>query len=197
MREPHVDVLPTTGHRIRQGLGWQLRHSPNVVEHGGDAPGCGCMFRLLPDHRVAIAALANGGDMAALFATLSEELLSRLAGVSPAEVHPVPAAAPISDPDRYCGRYELRNYVAEVTADGSGRLWLTGEDRGEADTMAALSGEGFQPQVRELRRGGGQTFVCLDPDGRRAGAVEFIETDREGRARYLHTGRAAPRINGA
>ena len=79
---------PGNGTRAcRQGLGWRLRPSPQVVEHGGDAPGCGCMFRLVPDHGVAIAALANGGDMSALFATLSEELLSDLAGVGAAEVH--------------------------------------------------------------------------------------------------------------
>jgi hypothetical protein len=61
--------------------------------------------------------------------------------------------------------------------------------------MAALAGEGLEPRVRELRRGAGQTFICVDEDGRRAGAVEFVETDREGRARYLHMGRAAPRVS--
>ena len=109
MREPHVDFRPATDQGLRQGLGWQVRPSLQVVEHGGDAPGCGCMFRLVPDHGVAIAALANGGDMSALFATLSEELLSDLAGVTAAEIKPPPDAAPISDLDRYCGTYELRN----------------------------------------------------------------------------------------
>ncbi len=195
MREPHVDIRPATDQGFRQGLGWRLMPLLQVVEHGGGAPGCGAMFRLVPDHGVAIAALANGGEMSALFARLSEDLLSDLAGVSAPEVHPVPDSAPIGDLDRYRGTYELRNQVAQVTADGSGRLWLTSEERNEAAVMAALAGEGLEPEFLELRRGAGQTFICVDADGRRAGAVEFIDTDREGRARYLHTGRAAPRVS--
>jgi hypothetical protein len=152
------------------------------------------MFRLLPDRGVAFAALANGGDMSALFATLSEELIAELAGWSAPAASPVPDAAPIDDPDRYCGRYELRNQVTEVNADARGRLWLTREERNEAATMAALAGESLEPRVRELRRANGETFVCVDPDGGRTGAVEFIGRDAAGRARYLHNGRAAPRV---
>jgi CubicO group peptidase (beta-lactamase class C family) len=194
MRQPHVDLRPATGLGSAQGLGWQVGRSPYVVDHGGGAPGNACMLRLLPDHGVAIAALANGGDMSPLFTTLSEELLSRLAGLTPAEVPLPPYAAPISDPDRYCGTYALRNQVAEVTADGSGRLWLTRTERNEAATMAALAGEGLEPLVRELRRADRDTFASFDAEGRRAFAVEFIGEDDEGRARYLHTGRAAPRV---
>ncbi len=194
MRQPHVDLRPATGQGSSQGLGWRIGHSPYVVDHGGDAPGNACMLRLLPDHGVAIAALANGGDMAPLFATLSEELLSRLAGVTPADVPSAPDAAPIDDPDRYCGTYALRNQVTEVTADGFGRLWLTGTERNEAATMAALAGEGLESLVRELRRADHDTFASFDVAGRRAGTVEFIGADDDGRARYLHMGRAAPRV---
>lgn len=193
MGVPQVDLRPSTDRSRSQGLGWQL--SPSVAEHGGDAPGCGSMFRLLPDHGVAVAALANGGDIAGLFKTLNDELLGELAGVVPPAARPAPDPAPIDDLDRYCGRYELRNQVTEVTADGSGRLWLTRQERNEAATMAALAGEGLEPQVRELRRLDGQTFACVGPDGQVAGAVEFLETDAEGRARYVHSGRAAPRVD--
>ena len=116
MRQPHVDLRPATGQGASQGLGWRIGHSPHVVDHGGDAPGNACMFTVLPDHGVAIAALANGGDMSPLFATLSEDLLGRLAGVTPGDVPPAPDAAPMGDPGRYCGTYALRNQVTEVTA---------------------------------------------------------------------------------
>ena len=116
--------------------------------------------------------------MAPLFATLSEELLSRLAGVTPADVPSAPDAAPIDDPDRYCGTYALRNQVTEVTADGFGRLWLTGNERNEAATMAALAGEGLESLVRELRRADHDTFASFDVAGRRAGTVGTIRRGR-------------------
>jgi CubicO group peptidase (beta-lactamase class C family) len=194
MREPHVDIRPLTARSAKQGLGWRLTAEPHLVEHGGDAPGCGCMFQLVPDQGVAVAGLANGGDMAGLFAKLSEQLLSDLAGLSPPARRLVPDAAPVVDVDRYRGRYELRNQTAEVTIDESGRLWLAREERNDAVTMATLAGEDLEPQVCELRRAEGETFVCLDADGRSVGAVEFIDTNPEGRARYLHDGRAAPRV---
>lgn len=194
MREPHVDIRPLTDGAGKQGLGWRLTAGTRVVEHGGDAPGCGSMFRLVPDQGVAVVALANGGEMSGLFAKLSEELLSDLAGLKAPARRPVPDIGPAVDGHRYCGRYELRNQIAEVTIDESGRLWLRKEERNDAVTMATLAGEGLEPQVWELRRADGETFVCLDAGGRSVGAVEFIETDAEGRARYLHDGRAAPRV---
>ena len=96
---------------------------------------------------------------------------------------------------RYCGSYALRNRVTQVTSDGSGRLWLTRQETNEAATMAALAGEHLEPQVRELRRLDGHTFACVGTDGQAAGAVEFLETDARGRARYVHSGRAAPRVD--
>ena len=194
MREPDVDLRPLTERAMRQGLGWRMTTAPHIVEHGGDAPGCGSMFVLVPDQDVAVAALANGGDMSTLFAKLREELLSDLAGLSTPARIPVPDADSLEDVDRYRGRYELRNQVAEVTVDESGRLWLTREERNDAVTMATLAGEEVKPRVRELRRADRETFVCLDAHGGSAGAVEFIDTDARGRARYLHDGRAAPRV---
>ena len=195
MRAPHVGVPATVGGSVRQGLGWRLTSSSRVVEHGGDAPGCGAMLRLVPDRAVAVAVLVNGGDMSGLVTELCGELLSELAGI-PAP--PAPAAGPeetaVVDAGRYCGRYELRNQVAEVTVDRSGRLWLTREERNEAATMVALAGVGLEADVTELRRIDGETFLRLDQEGRSTGVIEFIGTDDSGRARYLHDGRAAPRV---
>ena len=195
MRQPQVDLRPRTDRAGSQGLGWRLTTEPHLVEHGGDAPGCGSMLWLVPDQGIAVAALANGGDMSALFARLREELLSDLAGFDTPARSPAPDARSVDDVDRYCGRYELRNQTAEVTVDESGRLWLTEEERNDAATMATLAGEELQPRVRELRRADGETFVRVDANGRSGAAVEFIETDAKGRARYLHDGRAAPRVS--
>jgi CubicO group peptidase (beta-lactamase class C family) len=188
MRTPQVDVPATVDRSVRQGLGWRLTSSGRVVEHGGDAPGCGAMLRLAPDRQVAVAVLANGGDMSGLVT----ELCSELAGVTAPPA--VAEETGVVDASRYCGRYELRNHVAEVTLDQSGRLWLTQEERNEAATMAALAGIGLKREVTELRRSDGEMFLGLDREGRRTRVVEFIGTDDSGRARYLHHGRAMPRV---
>jgi CubicO group peptidase (beta-lactamase class C family) len=194
MRTPQVEVPATVDPSVRQGLGWRLR-LPDVVEHGGDAPGNGAMLQLVPDRRVAVAALVNGGDMSGLLKELCEELLDELAGVeAPARPVAGPGEQRVADPGRYCGRYELRTEVTEVTTDDSGRLWLSQEERNEAAAMTACAGAGPETVVGELRRFDGETFLRLDRKGRRAGVVEFIGSDDSGRARYLHTGRAAPRV---
>jgi CubicO group peptidase (beta-lactamase class C family) len=194
MRAPQVEVPATVDGSVRQGLGWRL--SSRLVEHGGDAPGNGALLRLVPDRQVAIAVLVNGGDMSGLTGELSDGLLGDLAGVAPPPPAPEPAAEETADvdADRYCGRYELRNEAAEVTVDGSGRLWLTVEERNEAIAMATLAGAGSEPYVTRLRRADREVFLRLDEEGRSAGAVEFIGADGSGRARYLHLGRAAPRV---
>jgi CubicO group peptidase (beta-lactamase class C family) len=194
MREPHVDVPATWGQPVRQGLGWRLMPATGLVEHGGDAIGCGAMLRLAPDRGVAVAVLGNGGDVAGLVAELCDELLEELAGVAPRPRHRVPGGAPVHDLARYVGRYELRNQVGEVTSDDAGRLWLMKSERNEAATMAALAGVTLEPGTSELRRLDGDRFLQVTRDGRAAGVVEFIDADFAGRARYLHSGRAAPRV---
>jgi CubicO group peptidase (beta-lactamase class C family) len=192
MRAPQVEVPATVDGSVRQGLGWRL--SSRLVEHGGDAPGNGALLRLVPDRQVAIAVLVNGGDMYGLIRELCDELLGELAGLATPAAPAVPDHAVDLDADRYCGRYELRNQAARVTVDESGRLWLTEEERNEAVTMAALAGAELEPSVTELRLIDGDVFQRLDREGGSAGVVEFIGTDASGRARYLHTGRAAPRV---
>jgi CubicO group peptidase (beta-lactamase class C family) len=194
MREPHVEVPANVGRTAQQGLGWRLLPATGVVEHGGDAIGCGAMLRLVPERGVAVAVLANGGDMPGLVTELCDELLQDLAGVTPLSPPSVPAPAPVGDAGRYVGSYELRNLTAEVTTDDSGRLWLTETERKEAIAMAALAGAPSVPNHTELRRVSGETFLRVDDAGQPAGVVEFIETDSRGRPRYLHAGRAVPRV---
>lgn len=194
MREPQVDVPATVGPSVTQGLGWRLTTASRVAEHSGGAPGCGAMLRLVPDRQVAVAVLVNGGDMSGLVDELCDEVLGELAGVSSSAPTEVPQGEAVDDAGRHCGRYELHNQVAEVRADGSGRLWLTQVDRNDAVAMASLAGTSPDAETMELRRADREKFVRLDQDGRVAGVVEFIGTDGVGRARYLHDGRAAPRV---
>lgn len=196
MRSPHVAVPATVRGSVGQGIGWRVTSSGRVVEHDGGAPGCAAALRLWPDRGAAVAVLANGGDMSGLFRELFDGLSGDLAGLEPTPVPEAPPEhAPVTDPSRYCGRFELHNQVADVAADAGGRLRLTVEERNDAATMSALAGAEVEPAVYQLRRFDGELFRRLAPDGRVAGFVEFIDTDDRGRARFLHDGRAAPRVD--
>lgn len=193
MREPQVEI-PATAAPAHQGLGWRLTTAQGVVDHGGGALGCTAMLRLVPDRQVAIAVLVNADGMGGLVSGLCEEVLGDLAGFVAPTPPTVPARAAVADAELLCGRYELRNVVSEVTV-GEGCLVLTEFGRNEAAEMTTLAGLPLETETTELRRTGEQTFVRVDESGSYAGAVEFIDADSHGRARYLHTGRAAPRTD--
>jgi hypothetical protein len=131
--------------------------------------------------------------MSGLIRTLCDELLDEFADVAPPAPYPVPESKPVGTAARYLGRYELRNETAEVTVDKSSRLRLSVTQRNEAAGLARLAGSALETETAELRRVEGETFVRVDDAGQAVGVVEFIDADDAGRARYLHTGRAAPR----
>lgn len=196
MRQRQVDHPAAIGACGGQGLGWMLSKRCAVIEHGGDAIGVAALLRMVPEQGLAVAMLTNGGAADPLADSLLDPLLSDLAGIEPAPKMPSPTAdvrAP--DPRRYLGRYQTRPTVQEVTLDDDGRLWLTVSERNEALTMAETAGIPVHPQRYELRQVQGDTFALTDPSGAAVGACEFIGTDATGRARFLHTGRAAPRTD--
>jgi CubicO group peptidase (beta-lactamase class C family) len=194
MRHGVIGIPATWRSPALQGLGWRSTPSAGTVEHGGDTIGSTAMLVLVPDRNVAIAMVANGGAMGALTGELCAELLAELAGIGPRAPVAVPAPGPLPDAGRFVGRYELRNRVSEVRLDGD-RLWVTRTERNDALDMAARAGVTPEREVTELRRVHEDTFLMVDREGHAGGSVEFIGADAAGRARYLHTGRAAPRAD--
>ncbi|TWP38330.1 serine hydrolase domain-containing protein [Leekyejoonella antrihumi] len=194
MWEWQVDHRAVTGAPTGHGLGWML--AEGLVGHGGDTIGVTATLQLVPDRRMAVAMLANGGAAGRLFNDLLESLLADLAGmVSAPPTPPADAGARISEPWRYVGRYQTRPDHHEVTFDDDGVLRLTTSAQNETLAMAAAAGITAEPERHELRRVAGDTFVMTDHSGATAGAVEFIGDDGTGRAQFLHTGRAAPRVD--
>jgi CubicO group peptidase (beta-lactamase class C family) len=194
MRERQLDHPAAVGAPGGQGLGWMLSSRPGVVEHGGGTIGVASMLRLVPEAGVAVAVLTNGGSAGPLISELLDPLLADLAGTPPAPGPPVPdAGARVADGERYCGRYETRPSVSDVTLDESGRLWLTSTSRHEALAMAETAGVESTPERHELRPLGGDTFALVDQPGAARRVAEFLGRDTSGRALFLHTGRAAAR----
>jgi CubicO group peptidase (beta-lactamase class C family) len=196
MRKRHVDHPAAIGAASGSGLGWMLPARPGLVEHAGDTIGVAALLRIAPKHGVAIAMLTNGGHAAGLVDDLLEPLFRELAYVTPVATLPSPpAAAQGPEPRRYLGRYQTRRSRLEVALDEHSHLWLTESPRNEALTMARTAGVTAEPQRHRLRPVDGDTFVLTEPSGAAIRAVEFLGRDAAGRARFLHTGRAAPRID--
>lgn len=188
MREWQIDHPAAAGDRTGHGLGWMLRDQGRTVEHAGDSYGVAALLRIVPDRGLAVAVAGNGGS----FADLVSDLIGDIAGVTPAA--PPPTAEAVPDPRRYVGRYQTRVARHDVILDGSGRLRLTDSALNEAVTVARAAGASVTPQESWLRHIAGDAFAVTDRSGRVVGAAEFLGVGGSGRAQFLHTGRAAPRV---
>ena len=194
MREQQVEHPPSMRATRGNGLGWMLARRHGIVEHGGDAPGVSAALRLVPEREVAVAVLTNGGAGGELIDDLVDPLLEELAGIAPDRPEPSPSSAKLDAPSRYTGCYQDRVSRGDVTADDDGTLWLTRSDRNEAVTMLERAGMVSESERSELRRIDADTFVVIDESGAVGRAVAFLGADSAGRARFLHAGRAVPRV---
>ncbi|MBB5631525.1 serine hydrolase domain-containing protein [Sphaerisporangium krabiense] len=181
MREPQV-VLPDIGWGTAWGLGWTLYDLPGgpVFGHDGNTIGQSAVLRVDPGRDVSVAIFTNGGDRKPLM----KEILDRVVE-SPAEPVPDPAARP--DARRCAGVYLSSTSETTVSADQRGRLWL------EQIPLGLAAEAGDEPYRTELLGWRGNSLLPAEPGHR---PVAFLGDDGEGRARYLHTGRADVRAAG-
>ena len=190
MRQRYMAHPYRGGVACTQGLGWQLYDwdGGTVVGHDGDVPGFAAYLRVAPAAGVAVALLTNGGSSLPVYRSIVGRVLEELAGVRmPPTAVPPPAPGPVADPHRYTGRYETRLVCYDVT-DDEGRLWMSVTPLG----MAAQAG---MPAERyEIVRLDGDAFVSAEPAGGPHTTVTFVGTDAGGLARFLHQGRAVPRV---
>ena len=131
MQEAQVDVPDRYTLGDQWGLGWILFHWGGrfLYGHDGATIGQGAFLRILPDAKLAIVLLTNGGAARDLYTTLYRELFRDLAGV---EVPATPAAptTPLElDLSAYAGTYERLGVKAELAVDDgrlSGTLTMSG-----------------------------------------------------------------------
>ncbi len=195
MQERQLDRPVAAGAPNGQGLGWMLDARPGLVGHGGGSIGVSALLQLAPEQGVALAVLANGEGAGPVMEGLLDVLLDDL-GVTGRPPTPAPAAPTAGpEPARCAGTYRTRTALSTVTVEDDGRMWLTVDPRNEALAMAADAGVAAESQRLELRHAHGDTFDVVGPDGSSSGTVAFVGADSRGRARFLHTGRAAPRVD--
>ena len=189
MQAPLVEATAMGPAGTRWGIGWELWDRPGgrVIGHNGSTIGQSAYLRVVPDARVAVALLTNGGDTTPVYEALFAELLDTLAGVE-MPVSPQPPAAPVPfRPERYVGRYTSRVVAHDVHADDDGGMWLETEQMG---TTARLKAP--QPP-RQIVCAGGDTFIPLEPEDGVHRRLEFVVEPGQTRASFLHTGRAVAR----
>jgi CubicO group peptidase (beta-lactamase class C family) len=187
MQEPQIQ-LPDIAQGVAWGLGWELFSlAPRLVfGHDGSTIGQSASLRVVPDRDVALVVLANGGEAKQLQRAVAEKVLGELADVSPPE--PPVATGQVRDARRYVGRYVSAVSETAVTQDADGRLWLDRVPRGE---LADLDEPPYRTELAAWR---GDSFLPITPEDGVRNPLAFLGDDGDGRAAYLHTGRADRRI---
>jgi CubicO group peptidase (beta-lactamase class C family) len=194
MRQLEVDIPDPYTLGDAWGLGWILFRlgPPLVFGHDGTTVGQNAYLRVVPERRLAVALLTNGGGAGALFDSLVRPLLRELGG---AELNPAaqPPALPVAaDTSRFAGTFERTGVRMEVTTDDEGRLWL------KTTSTGPLAGTLPDEPPKELVVLDDDLLVTAAPEERlgRHMTLKFLEPSDTGFG-YVHFGaRATPRVAG-
>jgi CubicO group peptidase (beta-lactamase class C family) len=191
MQDVQVEVPKLAVMGDTWGLGWELFHYPQgtVIGHDGGTIGQSAFLRLVPEHGVAVALLTNGGNPLELYREVVGHVLRELTGIElPAMPQPATAADRV-DAARYVGTYTSTVGERVVTQDDDGRIWMEVVPKG---IMAELSPE--RGGKTELFPWQDSTFVAFEPLLGVHLPHAFVGDDGQGRALFLHTGRADRRV---
>jgi CubicO group peptidase (beta-lactamase class C family) len=192
MREPQVPVPKLRTTEVHWGLGTRIEQvGPALIAgHDGNNIGQYAILRMVPDRDLAFVLFCNGGNAGELFRAVSGHLLAELAGIeAPQRLTPPAEPRPV-DPHRYVGRYQAAaGGMCTVEAGGSGDLWLTLEP----PRSFAGSLEDTAIRLRAVRYDG-DTFVTAEDGGFGHQSFAFLDDDGQGRARFIHNGRALRRL---
>jgi CubicO group peptidase (beta-lactamase class C family) len=192
MQAHQVDLPDLGSFGSSWGLGFERFDQPEgaVVGHDGNTIGQAAYLRLVPEAGVAVAVLTNGGEADRLFRDVAGQVLEELAA-RPLPPEPVPSDdAPAANVSRLVGRYTCDMATLIVSQEDDGSVWM---DAIPEDDLSKELGE--QPERFEIVPRGEDTMVTRE---RRHGAYRvyaFLGDDGDGRAAYLHGGRAFTRAH--
>lgn len=171
------------------GLGFERFDTPEgaVVGHDGNTIGQAAFLRTVPGTGVAVALLTNGGEGASLYRDVVGHLLAELTGVDlPALPHP-PTDPPTVDVSRFLGTYSASVYDLTVSQDDDGRVWMEQRPKG---ALVEMGGEVERTELVHYRD---DMLIPLEADRGMFIPRAFVGDDGEGRALFLHIGRAVRR----
>lgn len=172
------------------GLGWELYDTAGdaVIGHDGNTIGQASFLRLVPARGIAVALLTNGGDGFALYRDVIGHVLAELADVETPELPSPPVDPPRIDASRYVGTYSSRVADLELTQDDDGQIWV---EQRPKELIAELS---QQPERHQLVAFGENSLIPLQSQQGLHMPHVFLGDDGHGHARFLHIGRAMPRV---
>ena len=160
----------------------------DIVGHDGTTIGQSAFLRTVPDAGLAVALLTNGGDVFALYRDLVGPVVADLGGTRIPTLPTPPAEPEPIDARRYVGTYSAEVLDLVVTQDDDGRIWMETVPKG----VFAELGEEAEPP-KELVAFGPDSLIPLEPERGMHMPYSFLGDDGEGRARFLHAGRAFQR----
>ncbi|MBK9166953.1 MAG: beta-lactamase family protein [Bryobacterales bacterium] len=132
MQKPVTRIRPGSGY----GIGWNIRKTRGgyrVVSHNGSMPGVATTLRMIPERKLAVVALANGG--APLPHRVADMICEKLLPDWERDATPEDPPAPFRPPSRLRGRWtgEIETYTrgvpVEIEVNGSHMtVRLAGDD---------------------------------------------------------------------
>jgi CubicO group peptidase (beta-lactamase class C family) len=121
MLEPQIDVPDAYTLGNQWGLGWILFDWNGHAGFGHDGATLGqrAYLRVVPERRLAVTLLTNGGDSGTAFRRLCGEIVSERAGITIPALPQLPATPPDLDLSKYEGRFGRLNVDTELRIDGA------------------------------------------------------------------------------
>jgi CubicO group peptidase (beta-lactamase class C family) len=190
LREPQIASVPDFGGGvIGWGLGWML-YQDGVVGHTGVSKGQKAFLRVAPSAGVAVAVLTNSTGSERLAYEIFGTALRDLAGAETAPLPVPPSTRTGIDASRMCGTY--RSTLYDITlSDEHDHGFLTYHPR-NALAESFLRGSASRVEVVRLND---SSIITTEPKPSGYQVLSLVGSDRHGRARFLHDGAAAYRIN--
>ncbi|VXB50729.1 Penicillin-binding protein 4 [Arthrobacter sp. 9V] len=191
MLKPQVKLPDLGWMGAAWGLGFALfdYDGGTVVGHDGGTIGQTAFLRLCPEKDVSLALFCNGGTPLSVFTEIGERVLREFAGIGlPQLPAPSESQTPV-DASRYVGQYCSQVADVVVSQDAEGRIWLERTPKGLYEEV------GDQTEKIELVAAGGDNFLPAQLQYGMHLPHVFLGDDGEGRALFVHTGRADRRAN--
>ncbi|WP_243061010.1 serine hydrolase [Nocardioides sp. SR21] len=171
------------------GLGFERFDTADgeIIGHDGSTIGQNAFLRIVPEAGVAVALLTNGGDVLSLYQDLYDHVFSALTETSLPALPQPPADPQKIDASRYVGTYSAEVFDLNVSQDDDGRIWIETVPKGLFEEL------GEQPERKELVFYQDDSLIPAEAERGMHMPHAFLGDDGEGRALYLHIGRAIRR----
>jgi CubicO group peptidase (beta-lactamase class C family) len=137
MQEAQIEVPDRWTLGDRWGVGWILFDWDGHPGYGHDGSTIGqrAYLRVVPEARLAVTLLTNGGDSGTAFRKLCGEIVQERAGVTIPELPTAPESAPDIDVSLYEGTYSRLNVDMEIRREDEGLVAIVRQSGPLADAL--------------------------------------------------------------